>query len=154
MAIFCLVIGLTWLEMTHKTSVTDCAFKIPSSELSTGRSFNSYVDRGECIRLGRVSTPQDLAQGLSGRESMPQDEGLLFEFGSLGKQCMWMKDMRFNLDMIWLDKSKTINHIESDLSPRSYPKPYCGNGDAAYVIEVNGGVAKAAKLKIGQKLNF
>jgi uncharacterized membrane protein (UPF0127 family) len=137
-----------------RPQVATCAFHVPSQTLSTGRSFNSYVDRGDCIRLGRVSSPQDLEQGLSSRDFMPFDEGMLFIFANSGKQCMWMKGMRFHLDMIWLDADKTINHIETNLSPASYPQLYCGNGDALYVIEVNGGVATAAKLKIGDKLSF
>lgn len=152
--LFSLIIIMNWQALTHKSTTSDCVFMIPDHEVSTGRSFTGSVGSGQCVGLGRASAPQDLEQGLSGRSFMPIDEGLLFDFGAYAKHCMWMRDMRFILDIIWLDNSKTINHIESNVTPKTYPNTYCGNGDSWYVIEVNAGVARMAKLKIGQKLNF
>lgn len=149
-----LSIVLTLLAIGNRPNDYSCAFRLPNSSMGIGRSNGSKVDRGECVRLGRVSAPKELQKGLSGRDFMPRNEGLLFEFSGSGKRCMWMKDMRISLDIIWLDDTKTINHIEQGLSPQTYPKSYCGNGNSEYVIEVNSGVTKDANLKIGQQLNF
>ena len=84
---------------------------------------------------------------------MPQDEGLLFVFNGEAQRCMWMQDMHFSIDMIWLDKDKTITNVEHSVSPETYPSSFCG-GPAAYVIEVNDGVAAEAHLRAGTKLSL
>src|SRR5258708_629882 len=56
-----------------------------------------------------VKTPEQMQQGLSGRPSMMNNRGMLFDFGS--KQTaptFWMKNMNFNLDFIWISKNKII----------------------------------------------
>lgn len=151
------VVGLvmyTALLAIKSKGADKCPIKVPSSTLSTGRTFNSFVDRGDCVRLGKAVTEQDRRQGLSGKPFMPQDEGLLFVFDKPQEACMWMKDMRFSLDMVWLDSSKTIVHIEKNVKPESYPHSYCAPSPAMYVIEVNLGVADAARLKVGDKLDL
>ncbi len=62
--------------------------------------------------------------------------------------------MRFSLDMIWLDSSKTITHIEKNVAPETYPNTYCDTSQTAYVIEINAGLTDAAKVKLGEHLNL
>mgnify|MGYP003619947820 CR=1 FL=1 len=108
----------------------------------------------ECLSLERVSEPDDLAKGLSGRESMPANQGMLFVFPESSKHCFWMKDMQFPLDMIWVDANKKVVHVEADVQPDSYPNEICPPQPAVYVIEVNAGVAKKAYLTPGSQLQF
>lgn len=93
-------------------------------------------------------------RGLSNEKCLPANAGKLLIFSEPGERCIWMKDMRFDLDIIWLDDHKIINHIEKNVMPQSYPHSYCGNGPAAYVLEVNSGTAEAVRLKAGEKLHF
>lgn len=67
---------------------------------------------------------------------------------------MWMKDMNFSLDMIWLNEAKEIVDIKEDIKPETYPNAFCGPGTARYVVEVNTGVVRAGDLRIGQQLRF
>lgn len=108
----------------------------------------------KAFRMEVADTASERAYGLSDRNELTADEGMLFVFNDYQQQCMWMKDMNFDLDIIWLDASKTIKHIEQDLSPQTYPASYCGSGPAAYVIEVNSAVAEKTHLKLGDKLRF
>lgn len=86
---------------------------------------------------------------------MSKNEGMLFLYENSDRQCIWMKDMKFNIDIIWADRDKTITHLESNVSPQTYPKNFCGGlAPNSYVIELNGGVATEAGLKIGDKLDF
>src|SRR5918992_1579604 len=45
-------------------------------------------------------TPQERAQGLSGRPGLAPGTGMLFIFGTEDLYSFWMKDMRFPLDMV------------------------------------------------------
>ncbi|HEX5456143.1 MAG TPA: DUF192 domain-containing protein [Candidatus Saccharimonadales bacterium] len=107
------------------------------------------ISRLRCsVNLEYVTTPRERALGLSGRPSMPMDKGMLFVFERPGRQCMWMKDMNFSLDMIWLSPDRRVLRIVRNLSPDSYPKSFCAD-DTSYVIELNSGVSDQLGLRIG-----
>ena len=92
--------------------------------------------------------------GLSGREKLPLTKGMLFKFDSPGKRCIWMKDMNFSLDIIWLNRQKVITNIKKDVNPNTYPESFCPSSDSQFVIELNSGVSDKAGLKVGQKINL
>ena len=54
-------------------------------------------------RVDVAASPGERQQGLSGRESMNQDTGMLFVFDEELPLNFWMKDMHFPLDIIWID---------------------------------------------------
>jgi uncharacterized membrane protein (UPF0127 family) len=91
-------------------------------------------------------------KGLGNKASMPRNTGMLFDYDAVGRQCFWMKDMQFPLDIIWTDADHKVTHIEKSLKPDTYPKQYCAN--ARYVIELTAGQASAAGITTGQTLRF
>jgi uncharacterized membrane protein (UPF0127 family) len=108
----------------------------------------------KCVNLETVNNDQSRQRGLSGRKNMSEDQGMLFVFEKSGRHCMWMKEMLFSLDIVWLDSDKKIVHIEKNVAPETYPKTFCPVNNAKYVIELNKGVADLAELKLGQQLNL
>lgn len=108
----------------------------------------------ETYRLEIVSSEAAREQGLSGRASLAVDKGMLFVFPSDGAQCMWMKDMAFSIDIIWLDASKRVVHIEHAVAPETYPKEFCSATPARYVIELPSGQAKRAGIALGDVLDL
>jgi uncharacterized membrane protein (UPF0127 family) len=64
-----------------------------------------------------------------------------------------MKDMRFNLDIIWMNNQKKIIKIKENISPNTYPDEFCAD-DAKYVLEFNQGFASKHGLKLGTTLQF
>jgi uncharacterized membrane protein (UPF0127 family) len=109
---------------------------------------------GRRFTLDIADTDDEREQGLSGRENMSKDDAMLFIFDDSSEQCMWMKDMHFNLDMVWLDNTKRIVHIENNLSPQTYPKSYCSQWPSKYVIELNSGTSKELGLRNGQQVQL
>lgn len=108
-----------------------------------------------CVQLERVSSPADVRQGLSGREELALEEGMLFDFGREAEHCMWMKDMNFALDIIWLDNDGTVVSALSNVSPESYPEVFCNEeAPARYVLEVNAGIAEMAHIVPGQQIEL
>jgi uncharacterized membrane protein (UPF0127 family) len=108
----------------------------------------------QCFVLKYALSDTQKNKGLSGRESLPQDTGMIFIFDQAGKQYFWMKDMKFALDIIWLDSSKRIVGIEKDVQPDTYPDKFTAQKPAQYVLEFNSGTANKAGLELGQQLNF
>lgn len=93
-------------------------------------------------------------KGLSNRVSLPTNHAMLFVFDQSGEYCFWMKDMRFPLDMIWLDANKKIIYIQENATPASYPAAFCPGQFAQYVVEVNDGRVHADGIKLGDYISF
>ena len=124
------IIGL-WLKMTlHETGTIVTA---------GNHSFTVEV----------ADTVSEREQGLSERDNIPQNHGMLFDFKQNGKWQMWMLKMRFNLDMAWLDDNGKVVYIRENLTPDTFPNVFMPDTDARYVLEVNAGSLHAAGLKPG-----
>ena len=91
-------------------------------------------------------------QGLSGREKLPENQGMLFVFDSDQVLSFWMKDMKFSLDMIFLDSNYKIIDINENAQPCPSIKNcpiYIAKNPGKYVLEIDAGLAKKNNLKIG-----
>jgi len=93
-------------------------------------------------------------KGFSGRNSIRDEEGLLFVFDEEGYYGIWMKDMNFAIDIAWLDKDKKIIHIESSVEPDTYPKIFNSPTPALYVLEAKANFFEKNKIKIGETIKF
>lgn len=111
------------------------------------------LPRGEIyVQVVDTSTSQEL--GLSFRESIGDEEGMLFIFDTPGIYPFWMKDMKFSIDMIWLSESGQVVHTEENIAPETYPKTFMNKPKALYVLEMNAGMAKKYGLYLGTKVDL
>ncbi|HEX5797198.1 MAG TPA: DUF192 domain-containing protein [Candidatus Saccharimonadales bacterium] len=110
-------------------------------------------DNRWCLSLERAVTSEERALGLAGRTSMPMTNGMLFVFEKTAEQCIWMKGMQFDLDIIWLSEDRKINKIAENIKPDTYPKTFCAE-NTKYVVELNSGLADKLKLHIGDSLRL
>lgn len=97
-------------------------------------------------------TDAERQQGLSGRESFPSANVMLFSFDTNTQRCFWMKNMKFDIDIVWLDERKQVVAVEHSVSPSSYPKSYCH--DSKYVAEFVAGTAKVNGISRGTQFDF
>jgi uncharacterized membrane protein (UPF0127 family) len=68
-----------------------------------------------------------------------------------------MKDMKFPIDIIWIDRDKTIVHIEHNLQPCGTAvlcPTYRPNDDSLYVLETVGGFAEKHEIVKGTQVKF
>jgi uncharacterized protein len=92
-------------------------------------------------------------QGLMYRDSMPEEDGMLFLFTDEGPLNFWMKNTRFSLDIIYVNSNREIVSIAKNTRPYSEDqipsvKP------ALYVVEVNAGYADRHGIKEGDRVQF
>lgn len=106
------------------------------------------------ISLIVVNTSETKTKGLSNRPSLAEDSAMLFVFDEPDKYGIWMKDMKFSIDIFWLDEKGKIIHIEKNVSPETYPNVFFPPHKSLYVLEANAGFADANRLKVGNSLNF
>lgn len=111
----------------------------------------SLTINGSAIDAEIADSDAERNQGLSGRESLPQDRGLLFVYSDSGFYRFWMKDMKFAIDIIWLDENFKIIDITPNLSPATYPNDFTSTQPSRYVLEVNAGTAEKNGWQIGQE---
>ena len=74
----------------------------------------------------------------------------LFVFDSPGLHSIWMKDMNYPLDIIWVDTDDKIIYIEEDVQPESFPNFFTPSDPAKYVIEANAGFVARNEIKVGE----
>ena len=86
--------------------------------------------------------------GLMFRSGIGKDEGMLLVFGREARHGIWMHNMRFPIDIIWLDRGKCIvDFVESAMpTSRATYRPEKG---AKYVLEVAAGFIKRNRIKKG-----
>lgn len=97
-----------------------------------------------------ADTEEERSKGLSGRESLAEDEGLLFVFEEPGLYGFWMKDMNFAIDIIWIDESRHVIGIERGVAPETFPNTFHSPGPVKYVLEVPSG--RAGLLEPGKDM--
>ena len=107
-----------------------------------------------------AETSQQVTRGLSGRDSLPPGTGMLFVHKEEKRYTFWMKDMRFPLDMIWIDARCTVADISAQVpapdpgqSDRSLPL-ISPNTPVLHVLEINAGVAAGEGVSIGDAVEF
>ena len=117
-----------------------------------------YVEiGGQKIKVDLALTEAEQKQGLSGRQNLAPNTGMLFVFDQPGKEPFWMPDMNFSIDIIWITPDLKVDYIANDATPESYPEtfgPGANDGVAKYVLEVPADFAKQNNLKIGESIEF
>ncbi len=96
------------------------------------------------------------ARGYMRRAGIGPDEAMVFVFQALGVRTFWMKNVLVPLDMIWMDETFRIVHIDHAVPPcRADPCSSYGTIRATrYVLEVAGGIARAEELAVGDRLQI
>jgi uncharacterized membrane protein (UPF0127 family) len=101
-----------------------------------------------------ADTPSARAKGLSGKPYLASDHGMLFIFPNGTVGSMWMKDMQYAVDILWLDSDKRVVHIAARVSPDSYPHVFTAPVPAAYILEVPAGSVARWHITEGSELLF
>ncbi|PIP26718.1 MAG: hypothetical protein CO140_01320 [Candidatus Moranbacteria bacterium CG_4_9_14_3_um_filter_40_7] len=100
-----------------------------------------------------AATPAKRNQGLFGRKELCRDCAMLFLFSEKGLYPFWMKEMNFDLDIIWIDKNE-IAHIAKNVSRKKELEIIRPDCEADKVLEINAGLADKLGIKTGDKIEF
>lgn len=110
------------------------------------------------FRVDIAQTEQARAVGLSNRDTLPEDEGMLFVLEKKDDQpSFWMKGMKFPIDIIWINDNvvaeitPNIPTIQGNLTNEQIPK-YTPREKVDYVLEIPAGVAEKRGIKVGDSI--
>ena len=111
---------------------------------------------GAVYRLEVARTPEEQAQGLMFRESLPERAGMIFLFDDRRPHPFWMKNTMIPLDMIWMDADGKVLFVSADTPPcKADPCPSYGpETPASQVLEIAAGMAVKEKIVVGSVLRF
>lgn len=101
------------------------------------------------VDVSVAKTWPERIKGLSGTPYLPDNLVKLFIFDTPAFHSIWMKDMQYEIDIIWVDIENKINHIEENVTPDSYPNLFVPEYPALYVIETVAGFVEKNKISIG-----
>lgn len=91
--------------------------------------------------------------GLMYRESMEEDQGMLFIYNSERIRNFYMKNTYIPLDIIYYRADSTLVSIQKNATPRdetSLPS----EGPAQYILEINGGLSDTWGLEKDDRIYF
>ena len=153
--------------MTNKLQITIIVFIIPIGLLFWYMNGNNlsirdiFIPSAPIMRIGDIPVHVEIAnsdeermQGLSGRQALEDVDGVLFVFPETGYHGIWMKDMQFPIDIIWINDDLEIISIDEGVAPETYPRTFRPPKPARYVLETNAHFADTFGIHKGQKVTL
>ena len=113
---------------------TDVPFT-PEGVLDFVRADSSIITR---IVIELAESPEEQAQGLMYRRSLPDRGGMLFVDPEESMRSFWMKNTALSLDILFVDANGEIVNIAKRTTPFSEDF-ITSTGPAQYVVEVRAG---------------
>jgi hypothetical protein len=104
-----------------------------------------------------ADTPATRSTGLSNRDTLKVD-GLLLQWDTPGRHPIWMADMRFPLDLVWLDSDGRVLLVLANVPPcRAEPCPLYEPDQtdrSAAVLEMPAGTAARHGVAAGAVIRY
>ncbi|ELY90317.1 hypothetical protein C483_12433 [Natrialba hulunbeirensis JCM 10989] len=106
------------------------------------------------IEVELADTAMERYTGLSDHDSLADGEGMLFIHASEGERTYVMRDMDFDIDIIFIDADREITSIEHARAPEpgedGEALEYTGQGE--WVLEVPRGYANQTGMEPGDEV--
>lgn len=150
--IYCLMAGSL---LSCGDDQKESAIETPPIEFTKEGELNLLKD-GEVIKtldIEIAETVYERETGLMYRDSMEDDQGMLFIFTNEAERSFHMKNTYIPLDLIFYNRDSTVVSISENARPRdetSIPS----NAPAQYVLEINAGKAGEWNIETGDKMRF
>ena len=111
---------------------------------------------GSAIAVDVAATPNLRERGLSGRKGLETGKGMLFIFPQKDRYGFWMKEMRFPIDILWLEDGRLIDIIENVPVPDSTGQliTYHPLAPINQVLELPAGDVARRGIRLGDKLTI
>jgi len=110
---------------------------------------------GVTVKAEVADNPLKRIEGLMSKKTLPDNEGMLFIFDDENYHGIWMMNMTFSIDILWINKDLKIIDIVEGAQPCKINCPiYLPNEKALYVLEVNSGFVSKNKLQTGNSIGI
>lgn len=123
--------------------------------------FSRTREYGRIVTVGRESfsvtvadTVAEREKGLSERETLGRNQGMLFDFKTDDIWKIWMLKMQFPIDIAWLDQSGKVVYMKTNATPDSFPNTFIPDVNSRYVLEVKAGTFERTGLRVGDSVRL
>lgn len=131
--------------------------KSAKTQSATTQNSPTVTIRNQSFKVYIAKTSKEQQIGLSSRESLPQDYGMLFPFGTADYYQFWMKNMKFPIDILYLKNNKIvtiINNAQPLKKDEPQPTIYRPEEPSDTVLEINAGLSKKYKFQKGDEVKI
>ena len=111
------------------------------------------VVKGHDLTIELATTPEARSCGLSLRDSLPENRGMLFVYAEPEILTFWMKNTRMPLSIAFIDTASRIVSIQK-MSPFPITTVYESPVPALYALEVNQGWFEENGVGVGDAVEF
>lgn len=125
-------------------------------KLTTTENINTTVKiNNVSIQAEIANSPATRTSGLSFREELAREKGMLFVFDKADYHPFWMKDMNFPIDIIWINDNLIVD-ITENVPPENDKNLtiYKPKSPVKFVLEVNSGFSEKNSFKIGDSVKI
>ena len=115
--------------------------------------FKAFDSTKVALNIEISDTDFDIQTGLMYRNSMENNQGMLFVFDNETERFFYMKNTKIPLDLIYMNANRNIVSFQKHAKPfdeSSLPS----NAPAQYVLEVNAGLVDTWNLSVGDSIKF
>jgi len=100
-------------------------------------NFKTICVNDKCFNAEIADDAEERRVGLMKYDMLQEDEAMWFVFQESSRHSFWMKDMRFPIDIIWVDDKYNIVNVERNVQPCvGECTVYTPEKEARYVLEV------------------
>ena len=153
------IAGLSLFIMGNSSVIhTDSHNFLNGTSIPANRYLKAVVSVNDFKLIADLALTQDQqTKGLAIKNHINESEGMLFVFQHPSIQSFWMKDMKFPIDILWLDSNRSVVYIAPNLEPcpsEGDCPGYVPNKDSLYVLETTAGFSQRHNVTVGTKTNF
>ncbi|HSI71447.1 MAG TPA: DUF192 domain-containing protein [Gillisia sp.] len=105
------------------------------------------------LEIEIADTPYEWETGLMYRESLGEDQGMLFVYPQEGPRSFYMKNTHIPLDLIFYSKDSIVVSYHENAIPMDLT-PIPSNAPAQFILEVNAGKVAEWNIETGDKMRF
>lgn len=124
---------------------------------TSSKTTASSTINDQTIDLLVADTDETRIKGLSGKDSLPENQGMLFVFDEKAEYSFWMKDMKFPIDIIFMNDENVVTvyeNVEPASESNTSLERYTATEPANYVLELNAGEANKLNIKTGSTITI
>lgn len=102
-----------------------------------------------------ADSPRVRSRGLSGHAPLSEKQGMLFIFPKPDRHQFWMKNMKFSIDIVWIDEGRIVDIApEVPVSVANDLPIYTPRLPASSALELRAGFTERHGIKIGDKVTL
>lgn len=135
-----------------------------SQSYFNGKGTFSFFKKTPIVTIGAqsfnvivASSQQAREIGLSETKSLSQNQGMIFLFDKPDYYSFWMKNMKFPIDIIYINNDTIITIVNNATPPKDNkgnPIIYTPIAPADKVLEIQAGLSRKYNFKNGDKVTY